>query len=1088
MHSVVGSVVSSWTKAEKNVVPRLAAETWVKGKEQGFQEGQKTLAVNQPGQRLPYSVASGPESSGARHLKHVLQGNDMEGNTSALQPQDRVESAVDKSYKKKGKQKKVADIQTDQITINNPTAPQPSKGKGPTTNTLTGSQSSSRLAAKSLPNRKKQAKQVDEPITNAQMSIKNKNTKKLKPKDQVPVLVKMEGATNQLPPAQIKVLSGVSKIPVKYRADPNQENDRKGPPDNGEGSSNKFSSPQHPRQVDNLTSEGKLSAAHNPVPKGSSWLTNDPGLPGFVESKVSISSGSPGPNNAKTASGMNRKNTDSKSPTPVKASVTTITYPRPLVPIKAPATSGSIPQKNIRQLPSPRVLSATPKNPDWAPITTDVNGNSSTSIVDPIKPSTFIRPDILLLSPPDYAKAASGPNGRNMDQKLHTAPTSPSKNSNPSVEPTKIITTPTNPTAPPPPPPPTLTKGSPPSATHLRSSKSWSSIVTGNAANPNAVSKSFPWNNITIEGFPELATPLTMLPRAPNGTWDEAETNQKPSLSAIAEPFEPVGPRHAVSADSYLKTNNSASPPVLHNYIPIHPVAPSVMQSPTPVRPVTPILLPQTQIEYMSFPFDYLLGNFYDTPEFTKYLNKSYNELLFKENYLRAQYQRISEIFVEEWDYISALQRKAIVAKALSNISERVDKVQFSDGIDVEKLLRGLGLTKYPPTTSLLHKPTNLNLRDSYLQGAPANKETNEGSSKSINKAYLKWRAEYCFDCDLDPLCTSPDWLYGIISRLLGMPNTLRHRFGPGEYDENCDSSVTSNHEDYSRLENPGLWCLDDCLDCEEAENAGWPTEFTFVRNYTKDSCHSSSKLRSTILERFPDEIEVQKRYLPKTAPFETSSSQTQNFPADRETPLLFSQLSILEKARLMSNRFTNPIFARSDGWKAANPGRAKFMELMNIDIALFYCELIQEILQIFGEVRRDRVWIALPTIGDYYEGLPKVPTQLTRGRPTTRFPGEGSSRVRTSIMLDSLDEKQRKKKRENVRTCVLEERKRVWEFVNEVQRTMDWKVAGLKLVDRDTDREVERAYDGGLWTIPVPPSEKEMLEREFAKLCVWNR
>lgn len=1151
-HSGVGPVVNSWMKAEQNVVPILAAETWTKGKEQGQKEGHKVLAINQPEQKPPHYVASGPESNRTRHLRHVLQGDGMEGNTSALQPQECVESTIDKSYKKKGKQKKVADMQTDQITSNNPTAPQPSKGKGPATNTLiTGSQSSSHLAVKPLPNRKKQAKQVagqilqptnvdssstiydpitpsrknlkvtsltlqsknpenkyytsrqaapevaipendiDEPIINAQTSIKNKNTKKPKPKDQSSVLVKVEGTTNKLPPAQIKVPLGASKILVKPQVNPNQENDHKGLPDNGEDSSNKISGPQHPRQADNLASREKLSAAHNLIPKGSSWLTNGPGLPGFVKSKVSISSGSPENNNAKTASGINRKNTDSKSPTPVKASgtTTTTTYPRSLVSTKAPDGFGSIPHKNTRQPPPPllSVPSATPKNLDWTPTTTDIDGSSSTSGGVPIKPSTFIHPDTLLSSPPDYAKAASGPNGRNMDQKLHTAPTSPSKNSTASVETTKTIIAPTKSTAPPP-LSPTPTKGSPPGATHLRSSKSWSSIVTGNATDLNAINKSFPRNTITIEGFPELVTPLTMLPRAPHETLDEAETSQKPSLSAIAEPFEPVGPRHAVSTDSYLKTNSS-SQPVLHNYTSVHSVAPSVMQRPTSVRPVMPILLPQTQIEYMSFPFDCILGDFYDSPEFTKYLNKSYNELLFKENYLRAQYQRISEIFVEEWDYISAPQRKAIVAKALSNLSERVDKVQLSDGIGVKKSLRSFGLTKSPPpTTSLLHKPTNPNLRDAYLRSAPANEETNqetnEEGSKFINKAYLKWRAEYCFDCDPDPLCISPDWLYSIISRLLGMPNTLRHRFGPGEYNRNCDSSVTSNHKDYSTLEKPGLWCPDDCPDCKEAEDTGWPTELTFVRNYTKDSCHSSSRLRSPMLERFPDETEAQERYLPP----ETSSSQTQNFSTNRESPLMFSQLSILEKARLMSNRFTDPIFARSDKWKTANPGRAKFMELMGIDIALFHCELIQEILQIFGEVRRDRVWIALPTIGDYYEGLPKIPTQPIRGRPVTRSPGEGSSRVRTSIMRDSLDEKQRKKKREDVHICVLGERKRVWEFVNEVQRTMDWKVAGLKLVDRDTDREVERAYDGGLWTIPVPPSEKEMLEREFAKLRVWNK
>jgi hypothetical protein len=65
-----------------------------------------------------------------------------------------------------------------------------------------------------------------------------------------------------------------------------------------------------------------------------------------------------------------------------------------------------------------------------------------------------------------------------------------------------------------------------------------------------------------------------------------------------------------------------------------------------------------------------------------------------------------------------------------------------------------------------------------------------------------------------------------------------------------------------------------------------------------------------------------------------------------------------------MSNRFTDPIFHlqnRSEEWKANNPGRVKFMEILNIDMALFYCALIKEILEIFGEVRRERVWFRLP-------------------------------------------------------------------------------------------------------------------------------
>lgn len=1115
--SAAGSVVKSWTKAEQNLVPKLIVEKWAKGKQQGVWEGQETTAANQPEQKLTHSASPFPSPSGIHHLGRTLEWDNKEGNSPATQPQDRIESAADRMDKRKGKQKKVAEIQKDQITGDAVGSPKSATTQSPT------SQSSGHLVVKTLPNGKKQVVQqvlqptnvggsilhdspiigrrktklttlisqatspehryyapeqevvkaaiqendIDKLIANAQMISKNKNIeKKLKPKNQIPVLVKVEG-TNQLPAkpiTQTKSLPEVSKSLAGNQVRVKQEK----PPglDNGEGS-NGFNGQF---LATNLVKERKLSVDPNPTPSASFWSTGNSVPREFVNSKVSISPDNPGLSNAKASSGVSGNNTNPKSPISIKTSIAAmIACPRPVTSSKTLVTPASIPYQNTRQ-PSPsKVLPAMPKQPDFA----TANGKTNAHEVIPTNILALI-PDIPPPSLPDYAKAASGPNGRNMDQKYNTPPTSPSRNAPTApVALTKTITTLIAS------PSPTLTKG-PSSPASPKTNKSWSSIVTGNSADPNA-NKNFQRNRIGIEGFPELGKPLTILssnqlPRAPREIWDGDGLNQRASLSAMAEPFEPAEPRQAASADSYLKTNNRSSPPILHNHIPAHPVTPAIMQFPISNPPLTPILLPQTPIEHMSFPFDHLLGIFYDTPEFTKYLNKSYNELLFKENYLRAQYQRISETFVEEWDYITAQERKSIIAKALSNLSERLDRVQLSAGTGMEKLLRDLGLNKYsPPTTPLLHKPTTPNLREAYLQGAPVREET-KGSSKSVKEAYLKWRAEYCFDCDPDALCISPDWLYSIISRLLGMPHTLRHRFGPVWHKKGFDSSVTPGHENYTR-ERLELWCSDDCPDCKEAENTGWPTEWTFVRNNqsrTKGSLHSSSI-----------EIEVPRRNLPNDSLFEPSSPHTQNSPDDIRDPFIFSQLSFLKKARLMSNRFTDPIFARSDGWKAANPGRTKFMELMNIDIALFYCELIEEILQIFGEVRRERVWITLPSIADYHEGLPIIPTQEIRGRPRTRSTGKGSSEMRTSITSDSLDQIQRKKGREYIHTRVLEERKRMWEFVNEVQRTTDWKIAGLRLVDRDTDREVERAYDGGLWTIPVPPQEKEMLEREFAKLRV---
>lgn len=371
----MGTMVSSWTKAGRNIVPGLIVDKWAKGKGQDIQEDQEAVVVNQSEKNWFQSVSPGPGpgvSSGIRHLRYVPQRNNTEDSPPALRPQDRTKSTANKLDKRKGKQQTALEIQKDQITSNgkdSPTVPQPKvhatpitrKGKRPpsTGSQKTGSvegsskarqlpvQPSSQLIVKTLPNGKKQVvEQILQP-TNAEGSstvhkplitgwgkikvpssntqVKNlENTyhaqgqetlkvaisendidefmaksqtrsdivKKPKLNDQVSILVKAEG-TNKLlakPPAQVKGLSGASKMLLERWEKAKQERDRKGQAlGNGEGSSNGLSDTQSPRQVANLISEGKPPTVHNLIPKRSSWLTNDPGLPSFVKLKVSIS-------------------------------------------------------------------------------------------------------------------------------------------------------------------------------------------------------------------------------------------------------------------------------------------------------------------------------------------------------------------------------------------------------------------------------------------------------------------------------------------------------------------------------------------------------------------------------------------------------------------------------------------------------------------------------------------------------------------------------------------------------------------------------------------------------------------------------
>lgn len=181
-----GSAVSSWTKTGESFVPWLIAEKLTKRKKQGVREGQKIAAANQHEKKLPHSAPHFPGLSGIHHLEHALQC-DREGSSSTTQPQDQAESTTDRLDKRKGKQKKVTEIQKYQITSNGeiPIAPQPKvhvnsimaitgKGKGNTVGSSKSatvqppsSQSSGRLVVKTLPNGKRQVVEQILQVTNA---------------------------------------------------------------------------------------------------------------------------------------------------------------------------------------------------------------------------------------------------------------------------------------------------------------------------------------------------------------------------------------------------------------------------------------------------------------------------------------------------------------------------------------------------------------------------------------------------------------------------------------------------------------------------------------------------------------------------------------------------------------------------------------------------------------------------------------------------------------------------------------------------------------------------------------------------------
>jgi hypothetical protein len=197
-----------------------------------------------------------------------------------------------------------------------------------------------------------------------------------------------------------------------------------------------------------------------------------------------------------------------------------------------------------------------------------------------------------------------------------------------------------------------------------------------------------------------------------------------------------------------------------------------------------------------------------------------------------------------------------------------------------------------------------------------------------------------------------------------------------------------------------------------------------------------------------------------------------------------------------MSNDLLDPTFhlhMRTEEWRTSNPGAANFIELASIDTAIFYCHFIEEIVQICGQVRREKVWFRLPTIQDYHhddaDGS-KSPKQAgkgaaKRGRNPTRAPmgSPGNGHLRTPNPARDPDDMGARMRRAKVENAVAGEVARVRAFVKETQRTADHLVLGVELVEEGSDAPIGRARDAGLWGVPVDEEETRRV-REVSDAC----
>ncbi|KAG0643206.1 hypothetical protein HOY80DRAFT_505670 [Tuber brumale] len=510
------------------------------------------------------------------------------------------------------------------------------------------------------------------------------------------------------------------------------------------------------------------------------------------------------------------------------------------------------------------------------------------------------------------------------------------------------------------------------------------------------------------------------------------ETSKKAmdtQLSALAMPFEPVPRLQGPTQGNHEQEEMSTDWPV-------------GLTNPKPV-------LPSKDPKVLT-----LIESFYRTPQFRSYLNKSHRHLLFQENLLRVQYFKIKSVFEDEWAHISPKHREAVVTRALSNLAEAKDAVQFGEhGFD--NMLWRLGLKA-------------------------------QGRGVSLQEQLLRWRAEYCFEMDPKAIGSSPFWLFSIIGWVIGGEAPLQQAFVPAPHE------VVPGDQKGNVSDNPtgcNSWCPEDCPNCGSAVDSDGSSTDTVTQSEQNDK-HKSEPAPAVSGGSFRRMMGIPRSNSTQsltTLPLEELKTSeelfAESFPSLPSLSMSEVLLPPLEEVRFISNEMLDPIFqydSRPEEWHADHPGASQFRKLVQIDTALFYCDLIEEILRIVDSIRRERVWFRLPTITDWNDGgsAPMDNTDNERGR---HFGGSSSSlRYRSASPGDgtnpeSQDQENISRKAE-IEKVIAGECERVLAFVTETQRTADHFALGITLVNDKTGEPVDSAHDGGLWGIPLKEEELQAI------------
>lgn len=543
---------------------------------------------------------------------------------------------------------------------------------------------------------------------------------------------------------------------------------------------------------------------------------------------------------------------------------------------------------------------------------------------------------------------------------------------------------------------------------------------------------------------PPHIAPLTPPRQTMNPQQTGDETSKKTvdtQLSALATPFEPT----LRLQDQTQGTQGNPEQEEMST------IWPSELTCPKPV-------LPSNDPKVLA-----LIEGFYRTPQFRAYLNKSHRHLLFQENLLRVQYFKIKSVFEDEWARISPKHREAVAVRALSNLAETRDAVQFGErGID--SMLWRLGLKA-------------------------------EGRGVSLQEQLVRWRAEYCFEMDPKAIGSSPFWLFSIIGWIIGGGPPLQQTFVPAPHE------VVPGDQKGNASNNPtgcNSWCPDDCPHC------GSPADSDGSSTGTVTQSEQNDKYKSDLAPTFSGGSSGHTRGIPRSTstqsltifpPEETKTSEelfAESFPSLPSLSMPEVSLPPLEDVRFISNEILDPIFqrdSRPEEWHLAHPGASQFIKLVQIDTALFYCDFVEEILRIVDSIRRERVWFRLPTITDWNDGgsTPTDNTDHERGR---HFGGSSSSlRYRSASPGSSIgpecQHQENTSRRAEIEKVIAGERERVLAFVGETQRTADHFVLGITLVDDTTGEPVDSAHDGGLWGIPLKDEELQAVYENCERLKV---